>query len=50
MVEAAMQETSKPNPPKEYNTEYDGSFGVRDFIPSMDSISQGSEVSLVRKT
>ena len=50
MAEATTQETSKPNPTNEYNTEYYGSFRVRDFVPSMDNISQDSEVSLVRKT
>ena len=50
MAEATTQEMNKPNPTNAYNTEYDGSFRVRDFVPSMDNISQNSEVSLVRKT
>jgi hypothetical protein len=47
MTEATTQEMSKPIPTNEYNTEYNGSFRVRDFVPSMDNISQDSEVSLL---
>jgi len=50
MAKATTQEMSKPNPTNEYNTEYRGSFRVRDFVPSMDNISQDSEVYLFRTT
>jgi hypothetical protein len=46
MTAATTQEMSKPNPTEGYSTEYDGSFRVRDFVPSMDNISQDSEVSI----
>jgi hypothetical protein len=48
MTAATAQEMSKSNPTEGYSTEYDGSFRVRDFVPSMNNISQDSEVSLVR--
>jgi hypothetical protein len=47
MAEAMTHEMSKPNPVEEYKTEYGGSLGVPNFVPSMDNIPKDSEVLFV---
>jgi hypothetical protein len=49
MDEAMRSEMSKPNPIEEYKTEYGGTIGVSNFVPSMDNIPKDSEVFFIWK-
>ncbi|XP_069699513.1 sperm-associated antigen 8-like isoform X2 [Periplaneta americana] len=43
MAEELAREMETPNPVAEYDTEYDGSFGLPGFVPSIENIPKESE-------
>lgn len=49
MDEAMTREMSKPDSIEEYKTEYGGTIGVPNFVPSIDNIPKDSEVCFWKK-
>jgi hypothetical protein len=47
LAKAISKEITKTNPVEVNRTEYNGSFSVPNFVPSMDNIPTDTEVSLL---
>jgi hypothetical protein len=47
LAEAISKEMTQTNPVEVYRTEYNGSFSVPNFVPSMDNIPTDTEVRLL---